>query len=97
MPSKSRSHRASAGPSSSAVYTQIPNDSTSSLESGAQVDYLQNLIDRNKTDPNRIGIDTRDNGSDDEDERRQDGVRQAEAITSSWTFRALVFTYVLYA
>lgn len=97
MPSNSRFHRASAGPSSSAVYTQLPNDSSSLLESNTQVDYSQDGTDRNRPDPNRIDIDTRDEDENDEEyERRQDGVRQAEAITSSWTFRALVFTYVLY-
>jgi len=103
MPSNSRFHRASAGPSSSAVYTQLASDSTSLLESGTQVDYSQGNCAGNKPDPNRIDIDTRDSDEDDEeeeeeeeDERRQNGVWQAEAITSSWTFRALVFTYVLY-
>ena len=97
MSSNSLFHRASAGPSSSAVYTQLPNDSTSLLDSSTQVDYSQDGIAGNKPDSNRIAIDTRDEDEiDEEEERRQDGVRQAEAITSSWTFRALVFTYVLY-
>ncbi|EYE90522.1 siderophore iron transporter mirB [Aspergillus ruber CBS 135680] len=95
MSSNSLFHRASAGPSSSAVYTQLPNDSTSLLDSSTQVDYSQDGIAGNKPDSNRIAIDTRDEDEiDEEEERRQDGVRQAEAITSSWTFRALVFTYV---
>ena len=97
MPSNSRFHRATTGPSASAVYTQLPNDSTSLLEPSTQVDYSQDGIAGNKPDPNRIDIDNRDDDeNDEEDERRQDGVRQAEAITSSWTFRALVFTYGLY-
>lgn len=101
MPSNSRFRRATAGPSAAAVYTQLPNDSTTLLEPSTQVNYSQHGIAGNKPDPNRNDIDIRDEDEIDEDEideeeRRQDGVRQAEAITSSWTFRALVFTYVLY-
>lgn len=96
MASNFRFHRATAGPSSSAVYTQLSNNSTSSLASGTQIHPQDEIADSNN-DPSRIDIGTRDEDENEEEERRQDGVRRAEAITSSWTFRALVFTYVLYA
>jgi len=33
----------------------------------------------------------------DEELYMQDGVKQIEAITSAWTFKALIITYILYA
>lgn len=109
MVSNIRSHRATTG-SSRVVYTRLQNDSTASVTSSTQVDHakqgiLENTKDRSfrgdvsRQDEEEYGEE--DYGEEDyeddyDEERRQDGVRQAEAITSVWTLRILILTYILY-
>lgn len=89
--------RISPGPSSVAVYTQLPNDSAASMASSTQIDHPHDdeAVNGRKDDPRVDAGHLNEEGED--EERRQDGVKQAEAITSSWTLRALIFTYILYA
>lgn len=103
MSSTSRSHRVVVNQSSTAVYTRLANDSSASIAGSTQISRSQNgNPDNGKYRPVREDTlcqdeeDEEDEDYGEEEERRQDGVRQAEAITSVWTFRALVFTYFLY-
>ena len=99
MSLKSFLRRFSLGPSSVAVYTQLPNDSTASIASSTEVDHPHDdeAVNGRKDDRTRVDASPLNGESEEEEERRQDGVKQAEAITSSWTLRALIFTYILYA
>lgn len=98
MSFKSFFRRVLPGPSTVAVYTQLPNDSTASMASSTQIDqpHDDEAVNGRKNDPTRVDAGPLNEESE-EEERRQDGVKQAEAITSSWTLRALIFTYILYA
>lgn len=99
MGSKSRSARILANPSSAVVYTRLPNDSSASIAGSTQTDHPQN-VNPNDGKYQPPGEDTlcqdEEEYDGEEEERRQDGVRQAEAITSVWTFRVLILTYFLY-
>ena len=98
MSFKSFFRRVLPGPSTVAVYTQLPNDSTASMASSTQIDqpHDDEAVNGRKNDPTRVDAGPLSNEDSEEEERRQDGVKQAEAITSSWTLRALIFTYILY-
>lgn len=104
MGSNIRTHRATTGPST-AAYTRLPNDSTASIASSTQVDHAKQEILGNTKDQSFRGDaprrDEEEYGEEEfeddyDEERRQDGVRQAEAITSVWTLRILILTYILY-
>ena len=65
------------------------------MASSTEIDHPDDeTVNGRKDDP--IRVDAGPLGESEEEERRQDGVQQAEAITSSWTLRALIFTYILY-
>lgn len=102
MLSRTHFRRTAPGSSSDAIYTQLPNDSTVSVISNSQIDHSQREVPGDGKDgPEEVDTilqDTPDEEDEDEEEEcRQDGVKQAEAITSTWTMRALIFTYVSYA
>lgn len=104
MPFRTQSRRTAPGPSSDAIYTRLPNDSIASLISNTQIDHSQREVTGDGKDgPEEVDTilqgtpDEEDELQDGEEGRRQDGVKQAEAVTSTWTMRALIFTYVSYA